>query len=235
MKIKQLLTLPFTINAYISNDETKAICILYRDKIHAFINLNDLVTKRTTEIIDVDLSKQKSTKNATFENNTLYITSGGKYKLFGALEGNIIIDATNEDVELLLDNAQIVSNKGACISFTENCVNCSITALDDTENYLIDSLSNVDGVINCPSSLTFSGKGNLIVTALGGDGIVTKKLKLFNAKLDISATGRTVATDNMAVINSEIVISAEGVSSTSNSTADCLLIQGSRIQKTEYK
>ncbi len=237
MKIKQFWALPLTLSAYISNDGIRAKYILAKDKVHAFINLHDFVQKRTDKIniTVIDLNERKSTKYANFSNDTLYITRGGNYKLCGNFEGNIVVDTNLQNVSIILNNVQIISNNGACIQFTENCGKCSIIALKDTENYLADSLVNTSGAINCQKSIKISGEGKLIITGLGGDGIIADSINISAVNLDISASGRVFVSNVLTINNSELVINAEGVSSTSNSTTNCLIMQGSTINRTEYK
>lgn len=84
---------------------------------------------RDEEIL-IDLANQTITNNngfVVFEDNILYILSGGSYTLSGDYEGRIIISGEDEEVEVILDGVSISSDEYAPI-VGYNLGNLKITA-----------------------------------------------------------------------------------------------------------
>lgn len=84
------------------------------------------------------------------------ITKGGTYEFSGEFTHSIIINAANEDVEIVLNNVKITnSSTAAIIGLSAKTV--TINAKDNTENTLSDGgNSEYDGCIFSNAPLVFT-------------------------------------------------------------------------------
>lgn len=115
------------------------------------------------------------------DGDTVKITSGGSYILSGTLtDGQLIVDAEDEDVVLTLSGASISCSDYAAI-YVKKSSSVTINLEDGTENTLAVSGeyeqtddNNVDAAVYSKSDLTFTGDGSLLIDAEYGHGIVSK-------------------------------------------------------------
>lgn len=209
-KFKQLLVIPFAMCicfiGYGNNQSKLAIENLTSPTITTAATT---LERTNVEATKINLAEPDTDANFAFSNNTLTITKGGTYHLLGILEGNIKVTA-NENVDLVLDNVQVISNDGAAISFLGNA-DYTISTTCETENYLVDSLANIDGaVIKSKGNLTVTGLGTLIVTGLNQDAIVAENINFLDTTIDISAQTHSVNCRKLTINNSDIIISDAG-------------------------
>ncbi len=114
---------------------------------------------------------------------TLYamtIDLAGTYELTGTINGVIYINAPDSDVELVLDNATIISNKNSPI-YCESANELKIKLNSGSENYIYDNRESIDeenedskmgkGAIYSKADLKFTGKGSLYINASYNNGI----------------------------------------------------------------
>ncbi len=137
---------------------------------------------------NIDLNKQDS---------DVTINKGGTYTFTGKFAHSIIVDAKDEDVEIVLNNVTIENSETAAI-IGLNANKITINLSDDSINTLSDGgNSEYDGCIFSNAELEFLGSGKLIVKGNQneGEGIATE------AK-DITFNGGTlVITSNDDGIN----------------------------------
>ena len=121
-----------------------------------------------------------SNANVTVDGGTIRITGAGTYEITGTLnDGMVIVDAGDEDdVELVLNNANITSGTSAAI-YIANCGDATVTLASGSENALSNGGSfvniddkNIDGVIYSTEDLALQGEGRLTVVSPAGHGIV---------------------------------------------------------------
>ncbi|MGI3225847.1 carbohydrate-binding domain-containing protein [Streptomyces sp. GTA36] len=115
---------------------------------------------------------------ATAKGATVTITAGGTYRISGTLsDGQIVVNAPDQDVKLVLDGAKISHSSGAAIDVTEADEAVVILA-DGSENTLGDADSYADDVeadaaLHSAADLTLTGDGKLTVRGNGNDGIAS--------------------------------------------------------------
>ena len=149
---------------------------------------------------DITLNGDTATStsdNVTVSGSTITITSGGTYKLSGTLDdGMVIIDADEEDVTLLLSNADITSSTSAAI-YVKKAGSATVYTEEGTSNTLINKNgytaiddNNIDAVIFSKSDLILAGGGILKIQAeTDGHGVVSKdNLTIGSGTYEISAT-----------------------------------------------
>ncbi len=127
----------------------------------------DLDENHVLDIKNIDLSKYSS---------DVTIVQGGTYTFSGTFHHSIIVNAKDEDVEIILDQVTIeTENTAAIIGLAANKI--TIVTAENTENKLSDGgNSEYDGCIFSNAELIFEGKGQLIVhgNQKEGEGIATE-------------------------------------------------------------
>ena len=159
--------------------------------IDGILDSSDMFTNRDKEIgydeesaIAINLSDGASTADSdsvVIDGDTITITEEGTYILSGGLtNGQIVVEAENAKVQLVLDNADISCETSAAI-YVKAADKVFITTTDGSTNTVCTSGefeaiddNNIDAAIFSKSDLTLNGAGSLEVTCENGHGIVSK-------------------------------------------------------------
>ena len=159
--------------------------------IDGILDSSDMFTNRDKEIgyddesaIAINLSDGASTADSdsvVIDGDTITITEEGTYILFGSLtNGQIVVEAENAKVQLVLDNADISCETSAAI-YVKDADKVFITTTDGSTNTVCTSGefeaiddNNIDAAIFSKSDLTLNGAGSLEVTCPNGHGILSK-------------------------------------------------------------
>ena len=159
--------------------------------IDGILDSSDMFTNRDKEIgydedsaIAINLSDGASTADSdsvVIDGDTITITEEGTYILSGSLtNGQIVVEAENAKVQLVLDNADISCETSAAI-YVKDADKVFITTTDGSTNTVCTSGefeaiddNNIDAAIFSKSDLTLNGAGSLEVTCGNGHGIVSK-------------------------------------------------------------
>jgi hypothetical protein len=154
------------------------------------VDTSDMFTDRDTSgeydstATDISLSDDGSTcdsADVTISGNTITITKEGTYHLSGTLtDGQVIVDADGDKVQLVLDNASITNSSSAAI-YVKKADKVFLTLADGSANTLattgefvaIDD-NNIDAAIFSKSDLTLNGTGSLTIDCAYGHGVVSK-------------------------------------------------------------
>lgn len=152
------------------------ITTLTYNKLNNIINNREEVS--TKEDVELDTSNVNNSTyiNLDSETSDVTITKGGTYYISGSFNNTLIVDASDEEVELVLDNVTISSSKTAAIVGL-SAKKITINLKEDTINTLSDGgNSSYDGCIFSNSELLFTGTGKLIVSGNQneGEGIATE-------------------------------------------------------------
>lgn len=156
-----------------------------------YLNADDMFTDRDKEVgydedtaTAITLSDDASScdsSSVTISDNTITITDEGTYLLTGSLnDGQVIVDADDKKVQLVLDSVDINCDTSAAL-YVKAADKVFVTLASDSKNTLsntndfvaIDD-NNIDAVIFSKDDLTLNGSGTLTVTAKYGLGIVSK-------------------------------------------------------------
>ena len=159
--------------------------------IDGILDSSDMFTNRDKEIgydeesaIAINLSDGASTADSdsvVIDGDTITITEEGTYILSGSLtNGQIVVEAENAKVQLVLDNADISCETSAAI-YVKAADKVFITTTDGSTNTVCTSGefeaiddNNIDAAIFSKSDLTLNGAGSLEVTCPNGHGILSK-------------------------------------------------------------
>ena len=156
------------------------------------------VTEQDTAAEETDGAFSLTSEDGAFvsEGNVYTITSAGTYAASGLLEGQLLVDAGEEDeVVIELSGAVITYGADSPIKIL-SAGNVDISAKKDTENQINDTRgtktaddeSQGEGAIYATSDLKIKGAGTLAVNGAYNNGIhTTKDLTIQNLSLTSSA------------------------------------------------
>ena len=164
-----------------------------------------------------------TTEDGAFSNsgNVYTITSAGTYTASGLLEGQIVVDAGEEDdVVIELSGATVTYGEDSPVKIL-SAGSVDISAKKDTENVINDTRSTKtaddddqgEGAIYATCDLKIKGKGTLVVNASYNNGIhTTKDLKIQNLSLKVTSYNNALkGNDSVTVLSGEVVaISTNG-------------------------
>ncbi len=138
------------------------------------------------DTVSTGFSLVDENSNELTQTNGVYtITTGGTYTAVGKLEnGQIYVDAADQDVELVLEGASI-SNSSVVPIYAKDVSKLTIKAKNDTTNYIYDNRTTdysdtTDDTIgdaaiySLNGNIKLSGKGTLTITSLYNSGVHSK-------------------------------------------------------------
>lgn len=146
-------------------------------------------------------STDDTVDGVTVDGNVITITSGGTYIISGTLtEGQLVVDADDEKVQLVLDNADITCATSAAI-YVKSAGKTFITLAEGSENILMNTAefetiddNNIDAVIFSKDDLALNGSGTLTINSENGHGIVSKDdLKIAGGTYNITAASHALS------------------------------------------
>lgn len=152
--------------------------------------------------------------------STATISTSGTYRITGVLDdGQIIVDARNSDVTLVLDGADITCLNGAPID-VEDADEVTVTLAAGTENTLTDSASyqadgvttEADATLYSKADLILNGEGSLTIHANSNDGIASRDTLLIESgNITINAKNHGIkGKDYLMIYDGVIVVTAGG-------------------------
>lgn len=167
----------------------------------------------------------------SFENGTYTVTASGVYRLTGAMEGSLTVDADGP-VELIFAGVNITGSD--CVRLLSSDP-VTITAEAGTENILSDSAASAEpaetdaetdasgSVVYSKAPLTIGGEGSLVIRAQVNNGLRCRDcVTVTGGSLDITA-----ANHGLKVIG---VFSVTGGSVNINAGANGLVAEDARLE-----
>ena len=172
----------------------------YEESDSVKISLSDDATTVSSGSSD-NSSTDDTVDGVTVDGNVITITSGGTYIISGTLsEGQLVVDADDEKVQLVLDNADITCATSAAI-YVKSAGKTFITLAEGSENIIMNTAefeaiddNNIDAVIFSKDDLTLNGSGTLTINSENGHGIVSKDdLKITGGTYNITAASHALS------------------------------------------
>lgn len=172
----------------------------YEESDSVKISLSDDATTVSSGSSD-NSSTDDTVDGVTVDGNVITITSGGTYIISGTLtEGQLVVDADDEKVQLVLDNADITCATSAAI-YVKSAGKTFITLAEGSENILMNTAefetiddNNIDAVIFSKDDLALNGSGTLTINSENGHGIVSKDdLKITGGTYNITAASHALS------------------------------------------
>ena len=177
----------------------------------------EAVTDKSITATEVTGDFSITTSDGTFsESNNIYtITSAGTYSLEGALTGQILVDAGDDDVVVLeLNGTTITYSQDSPIKII-NADEVEISAKSGTENVIKDTRSKKttdtdtqgEGAIYAKCDLKIKGTGTLVITAGYNNGIhTTKDLTIQKLALKVTAYNNAIKGNDSITIKSGTIV-----------------------------
>lgn len=178
-------------------------------------------TYEESEAVYVTLSDDGitgETAGVAINGQTVTITEEGTYVFSGTLsEGQIVVDADDAKVQIVLDNVDITCATSAAV-YVKSAEKVFVTlaegsqnTLRNTDEYVAVDDNNIDAVIFAKSDLTLNGTGSLTIVSAEGHGIVSKDdLKITGGTYDITAAGHALSgKDSVRIADGAFVLTAE--------------------------
>jgi hypothetical protein len=190
----------------------------YDESTAAVITLKDYASSCTSSAVSIS-------------ENVITISSEGTYILSGSLsDGQIVVDAKDEKVQLVLNGADITCDTSAAI-YVKKADKVFVTLADGTSNSLsstgeyenIDD-NNIDAAVFAKSDLTFNGSGMLVISSETGHGVVSKNdLRVTGGTYNVTSSGSGLSgKDSVRIADGTFVINAskDGVHSENSDDED---------------
>ena len=157
------------------------------------------------------------TDGVVIDGQTVTITEEGTYVFSGTLsEGQIVVDADDAKVQIVLDNVDITCATSAAV-YVKSAEKVFVTlaegsqnTLRNTDEYVAIDDNNIDAVIFAKSDLTLNGTGSLTIVSAEGHGIVSKDdLKITGGTYDITAAGHALSgKDSVRIADGTFILTA---------------------------
>lgn len=193
----------------------------------------DLQTNPDIDILLSEDSISTTNSSVTIDGTTAIISNGGEYSISGILNnGQIIVNAPDEDVNLLLDNVWINNSTGPAIYVIE-AQDVLLTLEEGSQNMLSDGKDYIDldlkddepnATIFSMSDLDIVGSEGAILQISGKykDAIATKDdLEILNLELEINAVDDGLwGKDSVRINGSTVTINAGGDAIKSDNDAE---------------
>lgn len=147
----------------------------------------------------------------------LRITEGGDYLLHGRMEGQIVIEAYEDElVHLYLAGVEVTSAAGPAVSVS-GASKLIMTLVSDTDNVLSDSANyegyeETQGCLYSVADLTVNGDGTLYVYGYHEDGIRSKdRVRILDSVVGVQAKGDGIrGNDGVVIKDASVNIESEG-------------------------
>jgi hypothetical protein len=176
---------------------------------------------QATSITFNGVSAEVSGNGAVFADGTLTISQAGTYALTGTLtDGQVLIDAGNDDVVRLVLNGVSISNSSGSAIYAPQSEKAVLILEAGTKNTVTDGANYAatndenepDAAIFAQDDLSITGSGTLTVTGNYAHGIRAQDiLAVTGGTLNITAVGDTLrGRDGVAVKDGSFTLNAGG-------------------------
>lgn len=169
---------------------------------------------------------------ATLKDNVLTISSEGTYVLSGEFSGQVKVNADEQNVRIILNNATITSSDGPAL-YIEAAKIAYVTLAENSENTLTDSTTYTlaegedepDATLFSKSDLTINGLGTLNVTGNYKNGIRGKDdVVITGGKINVSAKNDGIkGKDSVSILDGIInitTIDGDGIQANNSTDAE---------------
>lgn len=199
-------------------------------------------SQATEQTIDLETDTATTDSDSvTVDGNTVTIAAAGTYRVSGTLDGQLVVDAGDEDqIILIFDGVAITHDSGPAV-LLRNADGVRIdlavgtsNSVTDTDTYAEDA--EEDAAIFADTDLQITGTGALEVTGRGADGIASKKdLVIESGEITVEAVGHGVrGKDALVITGGTLTVEAGGDALRSNNDEDAdrgyVLITGGSLE-----
>ncbi|MBR5091640.1 MAG: carbohydrate-binding domain-containing protein, partial [Ruminiclostridium sp.] len=170
-----------------------------------------------TEITLSDSGISVSGEGASVSGNVVTINAAGSYLIKGTVsDGQIMVDADDEKVQIVLDGASVTSSGSAAL-YVKSADKVFVTTSEGSQNtlasvgeYVNSGDSKIDGAVFAKSDITLNGSGALTVSSETAHGIVCKDdIKITGGTLAVSAAKKGIdCNESVRIANGSISITS---------------------------
>ncbi|MBQ9484123.1 MAG: carbohydrate-binding domain-containing protein [Ruminiclostridium sp.] len=189
------------------------------------LSFSDMFTARDLEtgysdctVITIsDSGSTVSGSGVSVSGSVITITEKGSYRITGTLtNGQIVIDAGEEKVQLVLDGAAVTC-EGSAALYVKSADKVFVTTASGTSNSLSSTGEfvqsgddKIDGAVFSKSDITFNGSGSLDISCETAHGIVCKDdLKIAGGSYTITAAKKGVdCNESVRIASGEIAVTS---------------------------
>lgn len=172
---------------------------------------SDPVTDVSADIKSTVAIETEVKDGYSYSDGIYTFSKGGIYRITGEFsEGQLYVDAADEQVELHLAGVKLSSSKNSVI-YVENADEVKIKAIDGTVNYVTDNRAQNNAsedeagsaCIYSKDDLKIQGQGTLFVSSSYNNGIQSKNdIKIKNLTLEVTAPNNAIKGNDSITIES---------------------------------
>lgn len=187
-----------------------------------------------SQAVAIELTGTSATSSGdgvSIDGSTVTITAAGTYEITGDLsDGQVVVDAEGEDVQLVLNGVELTSTTGsplvvnAADEVTLILADGSTTTVSDATSYSDTADDAPNAAIYSMADLSIAGSGSLSVSGNFNDGIVSKDgLEIAAGNVTVEATDDGIrGKDYVRISGGNISVTAggDGIKSDNETDAD---------------
>ena len=164
--------------------------------------------------IDLDTLTHTAEEAVTVAEKTITIGCGGEYYLSGRLQnGQLVVDAEGQQVELVLQNAQLSTGDFAPL-YVKAASSVIVTVADGTQNRLQVGQTDgekVEAALLSETELLICGGGSLVVQNEQSHGIsATGNITLSDLSLEVTSAGHSLRSENtITLLSGKLELNAQ--------------------------
>ncbi len=171
----------------------------------------------TAEINLSDIGTSANGSGVSVNGNVITITEKGSYLFSGTLnDGQIVVDADGEKVQIVLDSASVTCSGSAAL-YVKKADKVFVTTSDGSVNrlasageYSSSDEAKIDGAVFAKDDITFNGGGSLEISSETGNGIAAKDdVKITSGTYVISAAKKGIESkESVRIADGNITITS---------------------------
>lgn len=226
---------PASIDVDVASTDVVTTDVAITDNQDSHFDSGDLEYDEST-VVGIALDGASATgasDSVNVDGSTVTITAGGTYSLSGTLtDGEIIVDAADDDVTLILEGVDITNDDGAAIAIM-SADDAVVLLADGSTNQLTDGgiyvfadadTDEPNAALFSTADLTIAGDGELVVTGNYNDGIASKDgLAIEAGTISVIAADDGIRGKDYVIVdggNIEVEAGGDGIKADNDEEAD---------------
>ncbi|MBQ7736489.1 MAG: carbohydrate-binding domain-containing protein [Oscillospiraceae bacterium] len=206
--------------------------------------LEEETPEADTAITLSDAGIKTEGSGVTVSGSTVTVTAEGTYLISGSLtDGQIVVDALDAKVVLVLDGVDVTS-KGSAALYVAEADKVTLFLTDGSENTLsstgefTDPAGEIDAAVFGKDDITVRGSGALTVSCETGHGIVSKDdLEIKNGTITVTAAKKGLSGNDSVEISGGVITVTSGkdaihAENSDDASLGNVLISGSSVTLT---
>jgi len=205
-------------------------------------SLNEAVDKATGKNYPTEDNEVDEIITLSGTEDLIIIDQAGSYLISGNLNGQLLVDVGDEDVQLILAGVEIQNSQSSPI-YIKSADEATITLKNGTENIIInrsvyiedtedETVERVNGAIYSKADLAINGSGTLIVEGNDNTGILSKDdLVILGGTLNISSDRHAIKGKDLLYVDEASITVSAGKDGLNSEVLIC--VDGGTIEVTD--